>query len=335
MENVSSESSEVSSGEVSSEISSEGQEGSEIDSSIEGSEVDSGTPEDLKAKVEEAAQTGASKEEIKQMIKEFDLKVNGKSVKATLDLSDEEAVKRELQKAYAFNDVSQENAKIKKALSDKLASWKANPEQALIDLGFDPLDFSERALEKAVQKSKMTPDQIENERIKSELAEYKEREERIKAQLDAQNESRKDQEALQALKSEINSALEGHESLKPNQYTERRVADLMAYYSGLEDENGNLRYPNVTAEQVLPVLEKEIEREFSTILENVPDKAIERFLSRKVLDRIAPKPVPKPAPKKVIPSNPAQVQKSANASSVAKKDEKPRSFEDLMSRRSW
>jgi hypothetical protein len=113
------------------------------------------------------------------------------------------------------------------------------------------------------------------------------------------------------------------------------VADLMAYYSDLKDENGNLRYPNVTAEQVLPVLEREIEREFSTILENVPDKAIEKFLSRKVLDRIAPKPAPKAAPKKVIPSNPAQVQKSANASSVSKKDEKPRSFEDLMSRRSW
>lgn len=318
--------SSVDAGEVSEES-----QGSELG----GESADSGSPEDLKAKVQEAAAEGASKEEIKQMIKEFNLKVNGKDVKAKLDLNDEEAVKRELQKAYAFNDVSQENAKIKKALSDKIATWKNDPEQMLTDLGFNPLEFSERTLEKEVQRSKMSPEQVENERIKAELQSYKEREERIKSQLQAQEESRKDQEAMSVLKAEINDALSKHDTLKPNQYTERRVADLLAYYSDIKDEDGNFRYPNVTAEQVLPVLEREIEREFSTILENVPDAAIERFLSKKVMDRISPKPAPKAVPKKALPSTPTQVKNAGNASSIQKKDDKPKSFEDMMSRRSW
>lgn len=302
---------------------------------FEGEEVDSGTPEELEAQVQEAVENGASKEEIKQMIKEFELKVNGKTVKTKIDLADEEAIKRELQKAYAFNDVSQKYSQLENALKAKIEAWKRDPELAIQDLGFDPAEVAEKTLEKRIERAKMTPEQIENERIKQELQQYKEREEKIKAQLEAQEEARKDQEALSILKAEINEALSNHETLKPNQYTERRVADLMAYYSGLTDEYGNQKYPNITAEQVLPVLEREIEREFSTILENVPDAAIERFLSRKVLDRISPKPAPKKVPKKTVPSSPASVRGAASANSVQPKEEKKATFEELMSRRSW
>src|SRR5690554_5823586 len=78
-------------------------------------EENSGTAEDLEAQVQEAVENGASKEEIKNMIKEFELKVNGKTVKTKIDLADEEAIKRELQKAYAFNDVSQKYSQLENA----------------------------------------------------------------------------------------------------------------------------------------------------------------------------------------------------------------------------
>lgn len=322
-QDFSAESSDVETQEV------ESQEGESFEES-------SGTAEDLEAQVQEAVENGASKEEIKNMIKEFELKVNGKTVKTKIDLADEEAIKRELQKAYAFNDVSQKYSQLENALKAKIEAWKNDPELAIQDLGFDPAEFAEKTLEKRIERSKMTPEQIENERIKQELQSYKEREEKIKAQLQAQEEARKDQEALSVLKAEINEALSNHETLKPNQYTERRVADLMAYYSGLTDEYGNQKYPNVTAEQVLPVLEREIEREFSTILENVPDAAIERFLSRKVLDRIAPKPAPKKAlTKKVLPSSPSSVKNTSSVASNQPKEEKKMTFEEIMSRRNW
>lgn len=346
MDEITSTPVESSAGEVSesNDSSFEGLESQEVvdegqgnGSSEDFSGDNSGTQEDLEAKIQEAKDNGASNAEIKKMIKEFDLVVNGKTVKSKIDLSDEAAIKRELQKAYAFTEVSQEYSQFKKALQAKVEAWKKNPELAIQELGFDPEEVATKTLEKRLERAKMTPEQIENERIKKELQEYKEREERIKQQLLAQEEARKDQEAMAALESEIEDALSKTGVLQPNQYTKRRVADLMAYYSDIKDENGNRKYPNVTAEQVIPVLEREIEKEFSTILENVPETAIERFLSKKVLERIAPKPAPKPTPKKSVPASPTAVKNAASSASVeAKKEpEKKRTFEDVMNIRKW
>ena len=75
--------------------------------------------EDLKDAVEEAIESGASKEEVKSIIKEYQLKVNGKVKNVKVDLSDDNYIKSQLQLAEAARKRMQESAEIKKLMQQE------------------------------------------------------------------------------------------------------------------------------------------------------------------------------------------------------------------------
>lgn len=290
--------------------------------------------ETLQEQVKEAVADGASKKEIQNLIKEFELKVNGKTVKSKIDLSDDEAVKRELQKAYAFNDVSQENAQIKKALSAKIASWKANPAQALADLGIDANDFSVNHLDKQIEESRKTPEQKAQEekdqklsQYEARLAEYEEKERRIQEMLQKQQQDSEQAELRNSLIAEIDGAIAKSSILTQDQDTQRRLADLMHFYSE--------KYPDreITAEMVMPQLEKQVKAETKKnssrlsedeLLESIPKEKLEKLL-KKLAEKSAP------VAEKPKPSIPSQT--AANSPVVSKNEKNEakskRSFEDV------
>jgi 23S rRNA-/tRNA-specific pseudouridylate synthase len=84
-------------------------EASESAEAAEGIEA-SDAGEQLQDQIAEAKASGASKKEIQKMIEKFELKVNGKNVVKEIDLSDKEAIKRELQLALAGRQNMQEMA---------------------------------------------------------------------------------------------------------------------------------------------------------------------------------------------------------------------------------
>lgn len=322
-------------GAVASEASgdlSESGESTEVDSvetSDEGSQLEVGSEiEDIQEAVVEAVENGASEKEIKNMIREYKLKVNGKEVSAKLDLSDEEAVKRELQKAYAFNDVSQEYSSVKKALQERIELWKQNPEQALMDIGVDPKEWAEKVIQEEVENLKKDPKELELEKAQKRIQEYEAREAKIKEQLQAQKQAQMDQEALSTLKQEVQEAISKHEFIKPNEYTERRVVDMMAYYSE--------KFPDVTAEQVLPAVEQEIKKEFNTLLNSLPEDYLEKFFEKDNIEKLSKRltrPVAKPAPRKTAPVTPSQVKvPTAQGIKPAETGEKM-TFEEIMAKR--
>lgn len=321
-ESVSSESSAESSAPIESSESNLAGQSSEASASE--------SVEQLQNDIQQAVEDGASKKEIQQMIKEFELKVNGKTVKAKIDLSDEEAVKRELQKAYAMTEVSEENANIKKALSARIEAWKKNPDLALKDLGIDPDKYLEEKATRELEEMKLTPEQKRIRDLEAKLAEREELERQIQAEREAQLQAQKDAEAMEYLRAEITEALSKSTFLKPSPVLERRVADTMATYSE--------KYPNVTAEQVLPIVERELQDEFNELLDMMPEEYIEKFFKKPTLDKIGKKFEKKapPAPKKA-PITASQVAQPTSAS-VEKKAEQTaaqrrRSFEDVMSAR--
>ena len=309
----------------------------EIESSEESSEESSGEGalenqvEDLQDKLAEAVEDGASNKEIQKMIREFELKVNGKIVKQSLDLNDPEAVKRELQKAYAFNEVSQEYATVRKQLNAKIAEWKNDPAQALRDLGVDDLEFSEKRINREVEDLKKDPQQKALEEAQRRIQEF-EAKERAKEEREQQEASEKaDQEAYNALKQEIQDALSEHPYIKPTELTERRVADMMAHYS--------VKFPDITAAQVIPMVENEMKAEFNDLLEALPEEYIEKFLGKNAIEKLAKKfTKPQPSAKKVAPKIPpttmsqvkvptSQGAKQAEAAQIKPK----RTFEEIMS----
>lgn len=307
----------------------EGSENSES-SSMEGNVE--GQVETLQEELQEAVEAGASEKEIKQMIREFELKVNGKTVKQSIDLNDPEAVKRELQKAYAFNEVSQEYATVRKQLNNKIAEWKSDPAQALLDLGIDPLEYAEARIAKEVEELKKDPHQKAIEERDRKIAEYaakeKAREERERA---LENE-KQDQEAYAVLQQEIQQALSEHPYIKPTELTERRVADMMAHYS--------VKFPEITAAQVIPMVESEMKAEFNQILESLPEEYIEKFLGKNAIDKLSKKfTKPIAQPKKAAPKAPVTVSQVKVPTSQGVKEaaiaetKTKKSFEEIMSGR--
>lgn len=328
MENVSngSESLESSGSEVEGQELNESGEQSSGESNIQGAEA---AVDELQDKLAEAVEDGASDKEIKQMIKEFELKVNGKTIKRSIDLSNEDQIKRKMQEAEAFGEVSKEYATVRNQLNAKIAAWKNDPEMALRDLGIDPLDYAEKRIAKEVEELKKDPLQKEMEEKDRKIAEYMAKEKADKERAEAAEIEKKDQEALAFLKQEIYDALAKHPYIKPTEMSERRVADMMAHYS--------VKFPEITAEQVLPHVEAEMKAEFNALIESLPEEYVEKFLGKNAIEKLSKK-FTKPAPpiKKAPPVTVNQVKTatSQGVKAAAKAENAPKkSFEDIMAGR--
>lgn len=282
----------------------------------------------LEADLAEAIEEGASKKEIAQMIKEFELKVNGKTVKKSIDLSNEEEVKKELQKAMAFGDLSQTHSQMVKNLQSKIDSWKKNPDLMFQDLEMDPLDYAERRIQKEVEELKKSPEEKKYEEQQRKIMEYEEKERRYKEEQEQQRLEKENQAAYESLRGEIKEAFEGHPGLKYTEKTERRVADMMARYSE--------KFPDVTASQVIPLVEKEMKDELNEYLEGMPEEFLSKFLNQSVIEKISKKvakPIQKPIAKKAPPSVTSSQVVSPSSQAVKQgqtaNQPKKKSFEDV------
>lgn len=284
--------------------------------------------EDLQEQVQEALEDGKSKQEIQKLIKEFELKVNGKTVKKSIDLSNEEEVRKELQKAHAFGDLSQTHSQMVKNLQSKIESWKKNPDLMFQDLEMDPLDYAERRIQKEVEELKKSPEEKKYEEQQRKIMEYEEKERRYKEEQEQQRLEKENQAAYESLRGEIKEAFEGHPGLKYTEKTERRVADMMARYSE--------KFPDVTASQVIPLVEKEMKDELNEYLEGMPEEFLSKFLNQSVIEKISKKvakPIQKPIAKKAPPSVTSSQVVSPSSQAVKQgqtaNQPKKKSFEDV------
>lgn len=290
-------------------------ESEEIEAAEEG-EVQAESVEELEDELEEAAANGATEEELKSMVREFELKVNGKSFTKKIDLSDEEAVKRELQKAYAGQQAMQQKAELEKALGERVNLWKNNPWKFFEELGMDPDELAELRMSQRLEEMKKSPEQIEREKKEQELQqlrqELKQREEREK-ELEYQ---RMQEEAAMELDNEISEALDSHPTLNASPRVIRQIADTLAWaITPAEQGGGGFKEDEISVSDVLPSVESEIKKEISALFEDIPEEMIEQYIGKKGIEKLKKKSIAKArkAPKSA---------KSINKPSAPKKDAK-------------
>lgn len=248
----------------------------------ESAEVQSETTEELQQEVEEAIEAGATEEEVKDMIKTFTLKVHGKEVEKTLDLSDEDAIKRELQMAEANKGGMQRAAELEKLYEEQLGKAKEDPYSFLKELGLDPDELAERRIQEKIEEMKKSPEELAREKMEKELKE-------ARAQLRAQEEAAKNaefekmqQEEATKLNQEITQALDAHKTLPNTPKTVMRIADALLWAS----ENG---YENASVNDVLPAVEAEIRREMREFLNEMPEGMMEEYIGKQNLERLRKK----------------------------------------------
>lgn len=238
----------------------------------------------LKEEIEEAIEEGASEEEVKDMIREFELKVNGKTVRKRIDLGDEEELKRQLQLAAAGQSAMQSKAELEKALRAEYDKLLKDPASFLKENGIDPRDFSEKYIEQLIEENQKSPDQVEKEKYMKELEEARKEADRLKKEKEDAEFQRMQEQAAVQLDEEISDALDSITSLPKSPYVVKRFADTLLWAM----ENG---YPEVKAKDIAPIVENELTQEFNSLFDALPEEAFTKMIGKKNLDRLRKKRV--------------------------------------------
>lgn len=253
------ESAEASSEESSEEV----QEGSSEDSDVS---VQANTEEELQEEVEQALKDGASEEEVKDMIREFTLKVNGREYKKKVDLNNTDEIQKELQMALAGRHAMQRSAELEKAYKNDIHRLKNDTAAVLKELDIDPVSFAAQVIENYLKENSKPQEQIEAEKRASEIQKLKEENERLKKEYEQKARAEEMAKIEKEIETDILSALESDPDLPADPKVIAKVADnmLWAMQNGWED---------VTAKDVLQTVKAELQQEFRSIAGSLKSNA--------------------------------------------------------------
>lgn len=223
---------------------------------------------------------------IAAMKKKFKLKVDGEEIEEEIDLSNEEDLKRRLQLAKAAQKRMQESAHMKMAIKEFYELLQTNPDEALLQLGFDPLKFSEERLRREIEEQKKSPQQKEFERQQRELEKHKRELDRLRQEREAAELRALEERYHRQLEDEILSAIDGVKDVPRSAYFIKRVSDMMASFirSGKTD---------VTAKDVVPIVRKQIKQELRDMYSAAPEDILEELWGKQNLDRLRKKRIAK------------------------------------------
>jgi len=259
-------------------------ETSEIASSLasEAAEDADLSPEEeaeLEALVDEGLEDGDSAQEIAEMVETFKFKANGKDKEITLDWNDKEDIIRRLQLSEAAQPAMQKASEMEKLYETNQRRTKENPWEMLEELGLDPDELAEMRIQDRIEEMKKTPEQIAQEAMEQELAELRE-----KFKLEKEEKEKSEYERLQVeqekeLEDQITQAIDATTQLSRSPYVVKRIADgmLHAMDNGFED---------VTAQQIAPLVEKEIREEIQNMMDNMPSEYMEEFFGKKAMEKL-------------------------------------------------
>lgn len=239
---------------------------SESSDSSESLGVQATTEAELQDEVEQAIEDGASEEEVQQMIREFTLKVNGKEYRRKIDLSNEDELQKELQMALAGRQAMQRSAELEKAYRNDIDRLKTDTASVLAELDIDPVEFAARVIENHLAQSAKSPEEIEQERIASEIQKMREENARLKKEAEDRLRQSEMSKIEKEIETDILDALEGDSELPANPEVIAMVADnmLWAMQNGWED---------VTAKDVLPTVKAELQQKFRSIAGSLKSNA--------------------------------------------------------------
>lgn len=273
---------------------------------------------------------GASSQEAKAAAKEaarlrsLRLKVDGREIEEDLPFEipdDPEAVeymKRHLQMSRMGTKRAQEYAQLEKEIRQLITEGTKNPRQLLKELNIDERELARQIIEQEIENSQKSPEQLEKERIEQELRSLKEEREREKVEFEKKEFERLQEQAYEKYDAQMTTALE-KSNLPKEPYVVKKIADymLVALQEGYD----------VSAEDVIPLVKQELEKDIQTLIGAMPDEALEQFLGKQRLANFRKKNLAKA--KEAVAVSSAKAVKDTGGKSVAKEPEKKISYKDF------
>lgn len=220
-----------------------------------------------------------TKKQAASLKKKLKLKVHGQEIEEEYDLGDEELLKREFQKAKAFDKTSKDFAEQQKQVQQLMNLLKESPEKVLAHLGLDVDGWAETHLTKKLEQMKKSPEQLEREKMAAELETLRKEKQAIEdARKQAEQERLKGQAMIQ-INEEIKKAMTDSKSFLPQKpKIMQRVAETMVFAM----QNG---FPEVTAKDIIPIVEKQWKAEMNDYFSEAPEDFIENLVGKDPLTR--------------------------------------------------
>jgi hypothetical protein len=278
------------------------------------------TPADSANPAEKSAEP--TKAEIKKL-KKLMLKVDGQDIEENLpfDIDDKPEIVEYLKKQLQLAKVSQkrmaQTSTLEKEIGALLTALKENPEEVLSDpnLGVDIEALARRVIEKKIEQSKKTPEQLEQEKVQARL---KELEEKLKAKED-EIKGKERQQLEEKMFTEYNNSIDSalkEANLPVNRYMKGKVADYML----LGVKNG----VDVKPADVLALVKKDIQAELQEMFNVMPSETVGQLIGKDTIKKFQPKP---PAKKPI--STPASATKVVDAGGKKAEEPQKKSKENL------
>jgi hypothetical protein len=247
-----------------------------------GDDVSEDTGEDL---VESPAQ---QKKAIEAAKKSYKLKVGGKDV----DVDESELLKR-AQMGYSADEKWQEAAKMRKQMDGFIQLLQRDPAKALEQMGYDVDKMAEERIQQRIAEMQKSPEQIEREKLQRELKDMKDRDAAREEEYRKNETERIQNQYAIELENDISSALDNNSYGFPKTpYVVKRIADTMilAVQRGMDTTNDltpqqRQRLKNITAKDVLPIVESEIKQELNDMYSASPDEVFESLVGKQRLNQ--------------------------------------------------
>lgn len=243
--------------------------------------IDGAEPVTTAAEIDAAAKAGEiSKAQAQSMKKKLKLKVNGVEEEVEFDMGDEQALIRELQKSRAFDKTAKESASYKSQVDQMMKLLVSDPELVLERLGIDVDKLSEGRLSKKIDEMKKSPEQVKQEKLEKELEDLRKEKKEIEEQKKLAEEDKLRNQAASQIENDIAEGLDAKGSFLPKKSP--WVLSKVAQYMMMGMKAG---YTNVTAKDVIPLVEKAYREELADLLDSSSEDQLEELVGKKNMDR--------------------------------------------------
>lgn len=253
------------------ESTDEGSESTESGSTSTPAGKEAAAVEDAKDTLSDPKASKTEKKQAQKLLKKYDIVVDGKSETMELDLNDDEAVKKHLQRGKSADNRFKEAADIRKAALDFIEQLRKNPRKVLADpnINVDLKKFAQEIINEEVEQMAKSPEQRDKEKLQKELEDLKE-----KFKTDEETRKQQEFERLQAeqerkLTDDISSALDTG-GLPKTPYTVKKMAEMMMI--ALQNDI------DLSAKDVVPIIRKQMQAEIKEMLSASTDDVLEEFL---------------------------------------------------------
>jgi hypothetical protein len=247
---------------------------------VAGNESSDSMDLDAIAKGEDTAQEQKPTEtkEQKELKKKLKLKVRGREREEEIDFNDEDKLRKMLEKAYGADETFQEASKTRKQMEAFAKLLQEDPVEALKHFGHDVDAIAQKYLESRIEEMQKSPEQLELEQLRKEVEKERKMREKIEQERVEAQKSQIEQEYARKLDDEITSSL-AKANLPKSTYVVKRIAEnlMIALQKG---------YTDVSVDDVLPVVDKQIKSELRELFGILPEDLLEQFVGNDMLTKL-------------------------------------------------